>query len=515
MDKLKNINKGFLTIEIIISLTLIAIISGAIILISFGNQYFLIDAQNNSKAIKIAEDELEFEQALARKDFNLVNSFAPMISGIYEKKVEVTLLPDFISKEIKSIVSWKNEVGLNRNIELSTIISNYNSPTANDTCNSTLSGDWNNPIIKKIIDFSSLPGLPSGIYTLSDVDVYKNKLYITSSQTGSEATLPTLFIFNITDKENPILLGKIDNASNVTKGLNNILVAEDLNVNPNKTYAYATSNTSSNYSTCNPISNQACGQIYIFDVTNPNILNSIINLKITSTPPVIGQVVGKNIFYKNGYLFLGLEKNDGPEFHIIDVHNPGSIISGLYTTIGNFEIGNDVNNIYINNNYAYIASPNDQELIILNIYNLNSPIRVGNFELGSRNGKSLNLVGDKLYFGKADDISNDKDFYILNIQQPENTLPIISSTNILNTSINNIIVRNNLGFFLTNSALNIFDIGNPLNLTPFNINNPLVTLLLPKYGGAIKPSMDCEDNYFYITTNDISGRGYLSIITSN
>lgn len=515
MDKLMNFKNGFLTLEIIISLAIITIISGAIIIISFGNQYFLVDSKNNSKAIKIAEGELEFEQALARKDFNLVNSFNSTTDSIFEKKVEVTLLPDFITKEIKSIVSWKNEMGLNRNIELSTIVSNYNFPTANNTCNSTLSGDWNNPQIKKTINFSTLPGLPSGIYTLTDVDAYKNKLYITAGQTDSNASLPTLFIFDINNKENPILLGQIDNATNVTKGLNNILVAEDLNVNPNITYAYATSNTSSNYSTCNPILNQACGQIYIFDVTNPNNLNTKINLKITSAPPVIGQVVGKNIFYKNGYLFLGLENNDGPEFNIIDVHNPSSIISGLYPTVGNFEIGNDVNKIYINNNYAYIASPNDQELIILNIYNLNSPIQVGNFELGSRNGKSINLVGDKLYFGKADDISNDKDFYILNIQKPEDTLPIISSTNILNTSINNIIVRNNLGFFLTNSALNIFDIGNPLNLTPFNINNPLVTLLLPEYGGAIKPSMDCEDNYFYITTNDISGRGYLSIITSN
>ncbi len=515
MGKLISKNNGFSTLELMISLALICLVLSAVILISFGNQSFIIASQNNSEALKIAQGLIEKQQALARKDFNLVNPFAPETEGIYEKSIEVKLLPDFLTKEIKTIISWKNENQLENNLILTTLLSDFNSPAGNNTCDSTLSGNWNMPIVDSLINFSSFPNIPNGTYTLTNVDVYKNKLYVTAGQTGSEISLPTLFIFDISDKNNPILLGKTDNAPNVSKGLNAILVSEDLNSNPIKTYAYAGSNTSSNYSTCNPVSNQACGQIYIFDVTNPTSINSKINLKIISDPAIEGQVVTKIIFYKNNYLFLGLQKNDGPEFQIIDVRHPNLIISGPYQAIGNFEIGNDINDIYIKNNFSYIASPNNQELKILDITNLTTPSLVGGFDVGSRNGKSLYLVGDRLYLGKADDISNDKDFYILNNKNPENSLSEISSTNILGSSINNLIVRSNLGFFLTNSTLEIFNTGDPTSLSPFNLSNPLTSFPLSISGGTIKPSMDCEGNYLYITSNDISGKGYLSIITSS
>lgn len=515
MDKLINKNKGFSTLELMISLALISLILSTVILISFGNQSFLIASQNNSGALKIAQGLIEKQQALAQKDFNLVNPISPENEDIYEKSVEVKLLPDFLTKEIKTIITWKNENQLDNNLVLTTLISDFNSPAGNNTCNSTLLGNWNLPIVDSIIDFSSFSNIPNGTYTLTNVDAYKNRLYVTAGQTGSEVSLPTLFIFDISNKKNPELLGKIDNAPNVSKGLNAILISEDLTSSPMRTYAYAASNTSSNYSTCNPISNQACGEIYIFDVTNPTSIDFKANLKIISDPIIEGQLVTKTIFYKNGYLFLGLEKNAGSEFQIINIHHPNLITSGPYPAIGDFEIGNDINSIYIKNNFAYIASPNNQELKILDIENLKNPILVEGFDSGSRNGKSLYSVGDRLYFGKAKDISSDKDFYILNNKNPEGPLSEISSTNILASSINNIIVRSNLGFFLTNSTLEIFNIGEPTSLSPFNLENPLTTLPLTINGSTIKPSMDCEGNYLYITSNDISGKGYLSIITSS
>jgi len=182
--------------------------------------------------------------------------------------------------------------------------------------------------------------------------------------------------------------------------------------------------------------------------------------------------------------------------------------------LGSYEVGNGINAIYAKNNYAYIASPNDEELRILNIDNPSYPNLVGGFSTGSRNGKSLQLVGNRLYLGRAKDISADKDFNILNNKNPASVLIEIGGTNTLSSSVNDIIVRSNLGFFLTNSDLKIFDIGDPTSVDPINIGNAIATLPLSASGSNTEPSMDCEGNYLYITSNDSSGRGYLSIVTS-
>ncbi len=542
MDKLvknKENNKGFLTIELMISLGIITMILSAVVVVSFTNQNFLVDSQTNSEALKIAQGLLEEQQALARKDFNLVNpvpyspdiiidengcpSVSTTYNNFYNKKICVKTNDFNLNKLVTVIISWNNN---GKSLKLNSLIANFNDVAGGNTCSSVLIGDWSNPdVINGQTNFAKLIEDSSNIYTLSDLDVYKNKLYITASKAKdpndiNNKTLSTLFIFDVSNKKDPILKGQLDNASNTILGLNNVHVSEDLTSIPQEIYAYAT-----NAYNCDPLSLDCDGQFYIINVTDPESLNinsGVSGVKVLSSP-AITKTNGTSIFYKNNYIFLGLAKNDGPEFQMIDVHNPDEIVSGYRQAISNFEDEKDINDngindIYVKNNYVYLASTsqNDKKLEILDISNPGDIISVNHFDVGPERGKSLFLAGDRLYFGKSKSMFNDYNFYIFNIQDLGNTLKEIGKIKTLSSSINDIIVRSNLGFFLTNSTLEIFDIGNPLDTNPITIDGPLVSLSLPTSSTSPipEPSMDCEDNYLYIVSNDNSGNGYLSIITS-
>jgi type II secretory pathway pseudopilin PulG len=574
MDELvknkKSRNSGSLTIELMIALAIMVLILSAVVMVSFTNQNFLIDSQTNAEALKIAQGLIEEQQALARKDFNLVNP-VPLsyedtldsddcpsdfiVDDIYRKRVCVVTDPENKGEYFNKLVTAIVEIDNGRNvkpIKLSAAITNFNNAIGGNTCDSVLSGNWKNP---KIInednsDFAKLIGDPTGIYTLSDVDAYRyydavnekyeSRLYVTATkatnENGEDANLSTLFIFDTTNKKNPDLLGHIDSAPNTPFGLNAIHVSEDPASDPPRTYAYT-----ANAYECDPTSaSLACdGQLYIFDVTDPDNITISAKLKIDSLKPGISSAIrgvtsGASIFYKNGYIFLGLTKNDGPEFHILDVHKTSSITDNLaYSSLGSYEVGSEVNAIYVKNNYAYIASPDDLELKILDISTLSDPDDGSsggssygfNSSEGAGHGKSIYIVGDKLYLGKTvPNIGND--FHILDNRNPKSVLSELTAPGSTNmpSSVNSIIVRSNLGFFLTNSDLEIFDIGDPTNMDPVTISAPLETVEIPTGGSpSAEPSMDCEGNYFYITSNTKEidpdtglekEKGYLSIITS-
>lgn len=79
MDKLifnknKYKNLGFSTIELMISMAIMVLVLTAVVMTSFGSQSFLSNSRITREATNIAQGILEENQALARKDFNLVNS---------------------------------------------------------------------------------------------------------------------------------------------------------------------------------------------------------------------------------------------------------------------------------------------------------------------------------------------------------------------------------------------------------------------------------------------------------
>ncbi len=495
---------GFLTLELMISLALIISVLSATVLVSSGNQSYLTGTEINGQGLGIAEGLIEKAKTLARKDFNLVNTNSLTNEDGFEKELTVKQLPDFTTKEVTSSVHFKDEHQIPHSFLLTTLLTNFEIPFSSNTCDSTLLGNWQNPIIESTIEFSNLHGIPVGKYTLTDVDVYKGYLYVTAGKTSGQND-PTFFIFDISNPTNPSLVSKTDNASGVVFGLNAIRVSEDAS-NPSKKYAFVSSATASNYSTCDPVTNPACGELYILDVTSPTGIISSINLKILTNPAITGQTSSTSIFYKNGYVLLGLTATSGPEFNVLDVRNPSIIFTNTSHTIsalGSYEVGNGINALLVRNNYAYLATPNTEELKVLNIATPGAPFYVNGFSLGTGNGKSLNLVGDKLYFGRT--TATGEDFQILDVANPGISISKRGGKDV-GSSVNSILVRDYFSFVLTNNSLKVYDTTDASDIVLSGI------LPLPVNGNSIEPSMDCEGNRIYISTNDASGAGIIYII---
>lgn len=489
-------NSGFSTLEMLIAMTILILVLSAVILVSFGNQSVLTDSQTNTEALSLAQGLLEQEQALARKDFRLVTPTST-VDGIYQKKVDVLTQSDFYTKKVTATVSWTAEHQRPQSVSLSALVTNFENAVGGDTCDSVLSGNWTNPQIKNVTaDFAQAVGDSSGIYPITDLDAYQGKLYVTVNNTAVN-TKETLFIFNIADPASPALLGKIDNSPTISAGLGAVRVAGN--------YAYVANGYGANFGTCTQGNN--CAQLQVIDISNPATPSLSFSFKVPGVKGTAGQAVGNTIFYKEGYVYLGLTKtSSGPEFDIIDVHNP----LGPFW-VGGYQTAAGINAIYVRGKYAYLATPNSQELTILDVSNPTNPTLAGGFDAPDAvgNGKSLDQIGDKLYLGRTVTSFN-PELYILDDTVPAtNPLPVLGSPQEISSSVNGLLVRDYLAFLVTtNSQFQIWNVANPAGVTQWA--SP-VSLPSSSTGRAL----DCEENYLFAGSVDPStNKGYLTVITS-
>ncbi len=469
--------KGFSTLELLIAMAVLTMSFSAVVLISFSNQSLMADSDNSNDALNKAQSLLEDTKNLAKINFDSVEN-TTQTDGIFTKDLIVTEL-DAITKKITAQVSWQNG---QKKVDLYNIIANLSNGPGADTCSFALSGDWSHPEVHTFALASlwaaELPAQSNGIYTITDLDAYLGKLYITADSTGSPGavvTQKTFFVLNLADPSNPTLLGKADNDPATISGLAAVRTSQQ--------YSYAASSIASN------------GQLQIFDITS-NPPRRIENFQVPSTS------VGSSIFYKNGYVYLGLSNDAaGPEFFIINVSNPTSP-----TVVGSAEIGGTVNDIYVHKNFAYVASSNGQNIKVFNITAPTENMDVaGSYSSGSNHGKRLSVLGDTIYLGKT---TGTNEFYILNGTNINN----ITSQGSINfgtpTDINGMEIRSNLAFFATAAGnMQIWNITDPEN--PVVFANPSVNL------GNPAKDLDCEGNYIYVASNDGSGRGYISAITAH
>ena len=509
--------KGFSTLEMLLAMSILILVLTAVILVSFGNQAMIIDSQTNAEALNIAQGLLEKAQADSRKDFNLVNPVATTTTDDgFTSSVNV-VQTDYFTKLVTATVEFPEDSGRRGTTVLSAVVTNFNNAVGGDTCSSILlpsAEAWQDPKIKNstTTDFSSLAGI-SGDYAISDVDAYEGKLYVTVGKTPNNDN-PTFFIFDISNPFSPSLLGKVDNNDSTANGLNAVAIAED--TTNHKIYAYVANNNPEN-------------QLQVIDVTDPGSITpeKIVDFDLDNVGGTQG--VGNSIFFKDGYIYLGLQatgidedgNSNGPEFHIIDAHldraHPAKITGRSY-----YSVGNAVNVISVRGKYAYLATSNDQELIVLDVHDPSCVVTNpqesesvckpsgtppwGFDEPGSSEGKSLYLLGNNLYLGK---VLNNTEFYILdNSNSATSTFTILGSKDDINVNVDGISIRENLAFLLLKTGLKIFNISDVSHIEDWG------DLDLTLYAGSddlFEPSLDCEGNNFFVGSN-IGGHGYLSII---
>jgi Tfp pilus assembly protein PilV len=508
---------GFSTLEVLMAMFVLVLAVTGAVQIAFGSQSMLISGQSSAEALEKARAALEQAQFLGRRDFRLVNP-AGSSDGYYITQILVTPAAEFFKKTVMAKVSWNSEGKQARSIELQTTITDFNNVSGGDTCDSMLSPDadaWQMPKLKAAFSgFSALAGAGDK-FSVTDVDAYKNRLYVTvNNRAASTTTAPAFFVFDISDREKivPVPGGFADNDPLGKGGINAVAAADFLDAFGNKKiYAYVAN-----------ASGARAGQLQVFEVSSNGGDTIPPQLKASLELPAPGG--GNSIFYRDGYVYLGLEHDGaGPEFHIINVRDP---LNPKLVPGGNYAVGNGINAIYVKNNFAYLATPNSQELIVLDVSDL-SNIKTGSpawgYDAGGGgNGKSLYMIGDNLYLGRTIPNSG-PEFLVLDARDPKK----ISANNAapwaleINDSVDAVSVRSgfggmplvarNLAFLLTRFNFQIWDLADISPWTPKKTAAEF--LVLPASGSSeFEPVMDCEGNRFYIGSNDASDNGYVFMI---
>ncbi|MFA6315084.1 MAG: hypothetical protein WC648_01800 [Candidatus Paceibacterota bacterium] len=114
----------------------------------------------------------------------------------------------------------------------------------------------------------------------------------------------------------------------------------------------------------------------------------------TATP-----AMASSIFYNDGIIFLGTEKREGPEFVIIDVSDPLNL-----NMMGGVEINSKINDIFVRNDKAYIATAAPDQLQVMDVSDPVLPEIVNVFSPSGwsrQEGKVISYFEDSLDFGRT------------------------------------------------------------------------------------------------------------------
>lgn len=449
--------------EILVALTIFVLTITAIIFLSSGSQSVSVDTELNNQTIYKAKEQLENARATAKNNFSSLVSASSADNGFLKELIVENL--GAYEKKVTSKVSWQITPSRILKTELATIISDWKSAVAvgGDTGGGGISGDWKNPRTLGSVDMG--PG-----NSATGLDVINKIVYLSAE--ASDSKKPDFYIIDATNGQNPSIRSSI----NTGPGLNAVDVAGH--------YAYVANQDDSS-------------QLQIIDVNNLNSPNLAASFKL---PGASG--IGNSIFYYNQKIYIGTKKATGPEFFIIDVTNPTNPIS-----LGNKEINADVNAIYIKNNIAYLAVSNEYELKIFNINNPAQITEIGSFNApgDSEDGKSLDLVNDKLYLGRTvgGNHANHHELHIFNVSNPSSIQNLGSKD--LTADLNSLKIRDYLAFLATsdsNKEFQVWNISDPANIAFWSSFN------FPQVATGI----DFEDNIVYVS---IRSNDALRIITSS
>lgn len=106
-----------------------------------------------------------------------------------------------------------------------------------------------------------------------------------------------------------------------------------------------------------------------------------------------------SIFYSKGYIYLGTTKWNGFEFHILDVSN---VLNPV--VIGSFETNTLVNDIYVVDDIAYLATSDEKQMRVLDVSDKSNPILIDSFSPSgyqTQEGKVLEYFQGSLGFGRT------------------------------------------------------------------------------------------------------------------
>lgn len=460
--------KGQSTLELLIALTIIIVSVAAAVAVFFGAQSLSVDAELSSEATYLAKQALEQARSLARQNFDALGN-SSSTQGEFSIATTVETVGDD-TKEVTVSVEWQTDPLREQSVEVITLVTDWRNiappPDPDDGGGGGLSGDWRNPRTLGSVDLG--PG-----NSATDLDVINKIVYMTAE--ASAAAKPDFFIVDATDGQSPVIASSLNTGPSLNA------------VDATKNYAYAANNDR----------NAQLQVINIANIAAPSLVSSFRLPEVTGTG-----AVGHAIFYTDSKVYIGTLSSTGPEFHIVDVSNPGNP-----QALGSREMGVDIDAIYVSGDLAYVATTASDEVKVLDVSSPSNIVEVGSFDApgDDEDGESIQLVGSRLYLGRTRGANHAShhELHVLNAGDPSSIQDLGSVD--LAADVNDLYARDNLIFLGTNDAnkeFQVWDISNPASIAFWSSFN------FPQIASGV----DYEDNLVYVA---VRSNDALRIITSS
>ncbi len=296
--------------------------------------------------------------------FTLSSSMLDLKSWSIDRLSKMKQYSHEINEGIGSSTSYGNYTKVISNNMFDISKSNYIESWGSDNCNPRLEfGDY------RYID----TGIDIGNTNEStDIEARNDYVYLTAD--SSISSTHDFFIVNASDHSNPVVISSI----NTGPGLSSIDIAGP--------YAFVGVMSSIN-------------QLQVIDISNRLDPKLISQVKVPLPTASTTAPFTVSIKYHNGYVYLGTTKWSGKELHIIDVSNIYSP-----TVIGGFETNTQINDIYVVNDIAYLATSDEMQMRVVDIKNKSNPILTDSFSSSgwhTQAGKALSYFEGVLSLGRT------------------------------------------------------------------------------------------------------------------
>ncbi len=311
-------------------------------------------------------------------------------------------------------------------------------------------------------------GIDLGIGNIStDIEVRNGIIYLTTD--SSILSAPDFYIIDARDPASSSIISSI----HTSPGLSSLEIAGH--------YAY--------------LANQSTvSQMQILDIENRENPILISTLKLPLPTASTTAPWAESIFYYKNKIYLGTRKWNGREFAIIDVSNPY-----LPNYLGGFETDTLVNDIYVKGNLAYLATANEEQMIVLNISDHTNIIEIDSFSPSgyeTQEGKSLSFFQDSYAFSRTvggfNNINNHELFLFSSSSQYSRDIP---------GGVYDTLIRPPNIYISTKSP------GKELQILDQTLENKILDRAL----GFLPNAFTCDRNTFYFATGDSHGIGIMKI----
>jgi Tfp pilus assembly protein PilE len=427
---MKKFPNGSATIELMIALAVLATMLATAAAVSYGNFAMTMDSEQYQKGLYEVSSNLEWGRAELTKD---INSTVTPPSGVTYQTISDC------ARQITSTKTWTAGPRTQHITQMTKVVSPSMVRALPGCALTPPSGSgWDCPLSGSFVNIS--PDIEPTAIDVVDLPVVpaKRLAYVTSIKKNAEVFV----IYDVTNGDTggslPAPLGTITGPNNNTAGYYDIAAvwAPD----GSSAYAYA-------------VGRDPAEHLRIIDIYNSPFTSVVKTLPLTSNNTnalSVAYVERLVAGIPKKILYIGTQNNSvGAEFYAVDVTTP--LTAAIIGTP--LEIGGDVNAIVVtNDNHVYLATnSNSAELMALNVNNLSAIVVQSFNQSPDQPGKSLYKVGDRLYFGREDENSNDSnnDFLIFNIVS--RMAPAFITGAEISGDVNGLVVAGDLAFLSTDT----------------------------------------------------------------